>query len=505
MASARDRILETTCELLEAQGFQATGLNQIIRDSGAPKGSLYYYFPDGKEGLVAEAVARSAKITAERIETNLATHENPAEAVKTFVYTLAQHLRASDFRSGGPITTTALEAAATNERVREACNQAYQSWQAAFKAKLVEGGYIEGRATSLAALIVASIEGAVTLGRTERSVLPLHQTASELYRLLNKPRKGLQADELQAAQQGTTSPTDPERAGSATILVTGATGNVGREVVRRLLDLGEPVVAAVQDAQDAQRVPGDGTATTAFDLCEPETYPTAFSGVRRLFLMRPPRLSDVKRTLFPVIDHARQAGVEHIIFLSLLGAERNNMVPHHKVERYIQDSGLPYTFLRPSFYMQNLNTTHQAEIRDGDELMIPAGKGKTSFVDVRDIGAVAAKVLTEAGHEGQAYALTGAEALDYYQVASLLTEALGRWITYQQPSIPRFLQATHKRGVAWPFALVMAGLYTSTRFGMAGQVTGDIERLLGRPPTSLRQYAQDYAWAWQPASETQTY
>jgi uncharacterized protein YbjT (DUF2867 family) len=176
-------------------------------------------------------------------------------------------------------------------------------------------------------------------------------------------------------------------------------------------------------------------------------------------------------------------------------------VPHYKVEKHLKASGIPTTFLRPSYYMQNLNTTHRVEIRDQDEIMVPVGRARTSFVDVRDVGAAAARALTEPGHENRAYELTGREALDYYQVAELFTEILNRPITYRNPSIPRFFRHQRRLGIPVPFVLVMVGLYTATRFGSGERVTGDLEALLGRPPIPMRQYIADYADHWRPGGE----
>jgi uncharacterized protein YbjT (DUF2867 family) len=284
------------------------------------------------------------------------------------------------------------------------------------------------------------------------------------------------------------------------ILVTGATGNVGREVVRCLVAGGQQVIAAVMDEADATHLDAEvrpHVETRQFVFGEEATYDPALAGVNRLFLMRPPQIADVKQKLFPVIDRARASGIEQIAFLSLLGVERNRLVPHYRVERYLRGGSVPFTFLRPSFYMQNLNTTHRAEILEDDEICVPVGDAKTSFIDVRDIGAVAAKVLTEPGHEGQAYALTGGEALDYYEVADLFTEVLGRTITYADPSIFEFVRRSRARGVPWTFVLVMVGLYTATRMGTADRVMDTVSRLLGRPPIRMRQYIEDYAEVWQ--------
>jgi uncharacterized protein YbjT (DUF2867 family) len=184
------------------------------------------------------------------------------------------------------------------------------------------------------------------------------------------------------------------------------------------------------------------------------------------------------------------------VFLSLIGIESNTVVPHYKVELWLRSSGLTYTFLRASFFMQNLNTVHRAEIRDLNIIEVPAGTAKTCLLDVRDIGAVAAVALTEAGHENQAYDLTGSEALDYYQVAEQFSEALGRKITYTNPSSLKFFIRLVQRGTKIIFAVIQTWLYNKTRKGMADTVTGEVKRLLGREPIKLKQYIEDYKLSW---------
>ena len=233
-----------------------------------------------------------------------------------------------------------------------------------------------------------------------------------------------------------------------------------------------------------------------FDFSKPETFGPAFRGVRKVFLMRPPQIADVQKYMFPALDAAKAAGVEHVVFLSLIGIEQNKGVPHYRVEQYLLTSGLSYTFLRCSFFMQNLNTTHRAEIRDRDEIYVPVGRARTGFIDVRDIGAVAALALTQSGYENQAYDLTGGEALDYYQVAQLLTEVLGRRITYKHPSAPAFFFRQLQNKSPLVYALVTTWLYGNTRRGMADRITSEVERLLGRKPITLKQYLQDYHKAW---------
>jgi len=180
MTSTRDQIIEKTCELIELQGYHATGLNQIIKESGSPKGSLYYHFPGGKEELAVEAVSYIGSIVLRRIRENLAQIDDTAEAIRVFIRNIAFNVEMSGFRAGGPITTIAMETASTSEVLRQECERIYGEWQEAFAAKLQSGGISEDRARRLSLLIIAAIEGGVILCRTGQSREPLEQVAEEV-------------------------------------------------------------------------------------------------------------------------------------------------------------------------------------------------------------------------------------------------------------------------------------------------------------------------------------
>lgn len=282
----------------------------------------------------------------------------------------------------------------------------------------------------------------------------------------------------------------------STILVTGAPGNVGTEVVKGLRALAVPFRVAAWDVKAAREALGSDIESVHFDFLKPQTFAPAFAGIERVFLVRPPALSNVQRDIAPAIYAAIGAGVRHIVFLSLQGVEKNRMVPHYKIETLIRATGIDYTFLRASFFMQNLSTTHRAEIRDRGEIAVPVGKAKTSFIDARDIAAVAVRALTEPGHENHCYTLTGSEALDYAEVARRMSAILERPIRYTNPSVIRFVRDQVAGGRPFGFALVMAGLYTITRFGNASAVTPDVRAILGRPPISFAQFVSDYREAW---------
>jgi uncharacterized protein YbjT (DUF2867 family) len=156
--------------------------------------------------------------------------------------------------------------------------------------------------------------------------------------------------------------------------------------------------------------------------------------------------------------------------------------------------------IRPAFFMQNLSTTHLQDIREHDEIFVPAGNGATSFIDARDIGEATAIALTKDGHVGQAHTITGATALDYYQAAAIMTEVLGRTITYARPSGRAFAKRFRERGYPQPFITVMRGLYMVAKLGLAGGTTDELPALLGREPRTFREFVQDYSDVFAPAA-----
>lgn len=277
------------------------------------------------------------------------------------------------------------------------------------------------------------------------------------------------------------------------VLVTGASGNVGSELVAQLVRRGAQVRAA---GRSAGSVPA-GATRVELDFERPETFEPALEGADRVFLMRPPHMSDAK-AMHPFIEAMRVAGIEHVVFLSVQGAGTNPFVPHHGIESQLKRSGLRWTFLRPSFFMQNLSTTHCAEIRDRDEIYVPAGRGRTNFIDTTDIAEVAAVCLTSEGHSGKAYEITGSEALTYEQVAEILSAACGRTITYAQPTAKQFKARMREAGSPEEFVSVTAMIYALAKFGMAGGTTDDFERLVGRRPTTMAEWAARSAECFTP-------
>jgi len=266
------------------------------------------------------------------------------------------------------------------------------------------------------------------------------------------------------------------------ILVTGASGNVGTHVVKALQAKGMPFRIGARNADIAQETFGNEVEVVHFDFLDPATYSQTFAGIERMFLVRPPRLSNVTQEIAPAVHAAIAADMKHMVFLSIQGVEKNRVVN--------------YTFLRAGFFMQNLSTTHRREIVERSEIALPVGNARTSFIDTRDIGAVAVRALTEAGHENRAYTLTGAEALDYHEVADIMSDVLQWRIRYSNPSVISFFRQQLAKGSDIGYALVVSGLYTITRFGNAAEVTDDVQQILGRAPISFRQFVKDHRDVW---------
>ncbi len=275
------------------------------------------------------------------------------------------------------------------------------------------------------------------------------------------------------------------------ILITGANGNVGSEIITNLNQMKNANIEVFAAVRNPEKTTFAGNVKSVkFDFEDPSTF-SILTGFDSLFLMRPPHISNVPKYIKPVIDAAEKAGVKHIVFLSLLGVEHNKITPHYKIEQLIMKSTMRYTFLRAGFFMQNLSTTHLRDIVEDDRIYLPAGNGKTSFTDIRDIAAVGAKALAETNSKNIGYDITGSEAITYYEVADILTNALGRKITYQPASIIGFYRHMRKQGGKPAYIVVVTILYLVTKFGKAANIACDFEKVMARKPITFRQFAFD--------------
>jgi len=274
-----------------------------------------------------------------------------------------------------------------------------------------------------------------------------------------------------------------------TYLITGATGNVGKYVLEKLTD--KEVFAGISSEASVSKLP-ESTQYRIIRFGEPSTYESALKNIDCIFLMRPPHISNIKRDIVPFLEAAKAQKIKHIVFLSLAGAEKNIFVPHHKVEAAIKALSIPYTFIRPTFFMQNLSTTHLEEIRNKNEIIVPAGKGKTNFIDVRDIAAAAAEIIGKSEHYNKGYTITGQKSYTYFEIASIMSDVLKMNISYNNPSMIRFYRLMRKKGYQRKFIFVMIGIYATTKFGLADINTDELQGLINREPISFREFLKDY-------------
>ena len=283
---------------------------------------------------------------------------------------------------------------------------------------------------------------------------------------------------------------------SRPILVTGARGNLGAATTNALLAAGATVRAGDLDpATIAERLPG--AEPVELDFLRPATFQPALMGCRALFLLRPPPIARVGPTLNRFIDIAARAGIEHVVFSSVQGADTNRLVPHHRVEQHLTASGLPWTILRPGFFAQNLTGPYRDDIRLDRRVYVPAGEGRVAFLDVTDLGEIAARILVDpAPHTAKGYALTGPAAITFDEVAAMLTTALQLPIRYEPATVTGYLRHLRRRGLPPTQILVQTILHTGLRRGDAATVIPTVEQLLGRPATPLGVFITRNADSW---------
>lgn len=191
-----------------------------------------------------------------------------------------------------------------------------------------------------------------------------------------------------------------------------------------------------------------------------------------------------------------------MVFLSVAGAERNPIVPHHAVEQHLQAGPPGWTILRPGFFAQNLVSAYRPDIVEDNRIYVPAGGGRVAFVDLRDVGAVAASALLHLdAHQGNAYTLTGPEAFSFHAVARILTEATRRPIRYDPASILGYVwHLWHRRSLSLGQTVVQTILHVGLRLGQAATPDPTLEHLLGHRPYDVREYIRDHASLWTKSS-----
>lgn len=279
------------------------------------------------------------------------------------------------------------------------------------------------------------------------------------------------------------------------ILITGATGNVGFEVIRFLEKNETPntIIAGVRNIESAKKLFQDFPKIDLvnFDFEQPETFDNALKGIDTIFLLRPPHIADVETYFRPLILKIKEHNVNEVVFLSVQGAEKSKVIPHNKIERLIQEYKLSYIFLRPSYFMQNLTTTLLDDIKTKRQIILPSGKAKFNWIDIENIGETCSVLLNNfSDYRNLAIELTGNENLNFFKVADLLNVTVKRPISFTSVSPFEFYRIKKKEGMVKGMIVVMIMLHFLPRFQKEPVISGYYEKIIGKKPTSLSEFIE---------------
>jgi uncharacterized protein YbjT (DUF2867 family) len=282
------------------------------------------------------------------------------------------------------------------------------------------------------------------------------------------------------------------------ILITGATGNNGRELIRQLTAMGQRVRALVRNPVEAVKLDGSNIDVVAGDFDLPETLEPALQGVEKAFLLTPVAERFVQWQK-DFIEAAQRAKIRHLVKFSGMGADARSasqlLKLHAETDDILRNSGVPFTILQPNSFHQNMLSSANT-IKAQNAFYWPLRNASQSTVDIRDISAVAAKVFTSSGHEGKTYIITGPEALTFQQVAEKLSSVLGRKIQYVDVPISAAADGMRNSGMPDWSVRAVSDLLVYFASGAAATVTDTVPRLLGRPATSFEQFVKDHRVAF---------
>lgn len=277
------------------------------------------------------------------------------------------------------------------------------------------------------------------------------------------------------------------------ILITGATGNIGYEVIRYLTKGNTPnkIYAGVRNTEKAKHILNEFREIdyTQFDFENPDTFDKALDKADTLFLLRPPHISNIKKYFQPLIHTAKTKGINKIVFLSVQGADKSKIIPHNKIERLIKKTGIDHVFIRPGYFMQNLTTTLLNDIKNKRIIILPAGAGKFNWIDVRNIGEIAAIVLNNfQTYKNNAYDVTGYENLDFYTVVNMINKIIDDPVTYKSVNPVKFYFIKRRDGVSNGKTIVMLMLHMLPRFQKEPEISSFYQQVTGKKPNTLNEF-----------------
>ena len=278
-----------------------------------------------------------------------------------------------------------------------------------------------------------------------------------------------------------------------TILVTGATGQLGSAVVEALVDRGINVRAATRLTTKIKWT--KMVQPVVFDYEDPGLHKAALDRITGLFLIAPPLDLEAPAKLIPFIDKAKQMGVKHVVFNSVLKADLDEGNPLGIIEKHLAKSEIAYTILRPNFFMENLSTGWLAPMIAGGKIFLAAGDSKTSFISVSDVAEVTATVFKEKDY-GTEYDLTGPEALSYGDVTRIISEACGRTVAYFPISEKEMMQGAREQGMSEKAIQYLVLLFAVVSKGLMAETNDVVRKVTGKAPISFKEFARKNADLW---------
>lgn len=278
------------------------------------------------------------------------------------------------------------------------------------------------------------------------------------------------------------------------ILVTGATGTIGSYVIDQLLEKGADFTALARNETKARTLNEKGIKTVIGDFQDPLSIEKALQGMDKVFLLSVTS-PDIPGLQANVTDAAKKAGIRHIVKISAHGASPDSGIGiarfHAQAEDYIRKSGIPFTFLQPQAFMQNL-IFDSGTIREDNAIYAQAGEGKVAMIDARDIASAAVEALLNKGHEGKTYVLTGPEAISYRHIAGVFTKALGKNVKYVPVTSVQARQSMLESGMpAWLVEDLVA-VSAQHAAGLAAEVSPDLKKVTGRNGFTIDEFVNDF-------------
>ena len=276
------------------------------------------------------------------------------------------------------------------------------------------------------------------------------------------------------------------------ILVVGGSGTVGKGIVEILKSQGHTV--RVTTSRDAGRK--DGVENVRVNLLTGEGLSQAFEGVDRAFFLSPAGYADQYAVLSPLIQEAKRRGLKKVVLMSAMGANAVPTSPLRRAEVELEKSGLNYNIIRPNWFLQNFNTFWIGGIQSQGKILLPAGNAKVSFIDARDISAVAAKLLVSEDRNNRDFDLTGPEAVDHATVARAISEVTGKRIVYQEITPAELKAGLLAAGLSEAYSDFLNMIFGALREGYASPVNDNVEAITGKKPRSIQHYTQDFKTSW---------